>query len=224
MHEVIGHGSGKLSPKLTHGAGFYLKEYFSAMEEARADLMALWNVFDPKLKELGLISSDDVGRVMYDNAARAMLVQLRRIPKGDTIEEDHERDRQLIARYIMDKTGAIAMEDRNGKTYVYVKDYKKMREGVGMLLAELMRIKAEGDYDAIKALIDKYGVHFDPKLRDQVLERYKKLNLPIYFAGINSDLTAQFDAAGKVTKVEIQYPRDYLKQQLSYSATSAGIR
>ncbi len=220
MHEVIGHGSGKLSPKLTHEAAFYLKEYFSAMEEARADLMALWNVFDPKLKELGLLSSDEVGRAMYDTAARNMLTQLRRIPKGDTIEEDHERDRQLIGRYIMDKTGAIAMEDRNGKTYVFVKDYKKMREGVGMLLAELMRIKAEGDYDAIKALMDKYGVHFDPKLRDQVMERYKKLNIPTYFAGINADLTAQFDGAGNVTKVDINYSRDYMKQQLSYSAMS----
>jgi dipeptidyl-peptidase III len=218
MHEVIGHGSGRLSPKLTHEAAFYLKEYFSAMEEARADLMALWNAFDPKLKELGLVSSDEVGRAMYDGEARQMLVQLRRIPKGDTVEEDHQRDRQLIGRYIMDKTGAIAMEDRNGKTYVSVKDYKKMREGVGMLLAELMRIKAEGDYDAIKALMDKYGVHFDPKLRDQVVERYKKLNMPTYYAGINSDLTAQFDGAGNVTKVDIQYPRDYAKQQLSYSA------
>jgi dipeptidyl-peptidase-3 len=218
MHEVIGHGSGKLSPKLTHEAAYYLKEYFSAMEEARADLMALWNVFDPKLKELGLVSSDEVGRAMYDTEARNMLVQLRRIPKGDTVEEDHLRDRQLIGRYIMDKTGAIAMEDRNGKTYVVVKDYKKMREGVGMLLAELMRIKAEGDYDAIKALMDQYGVHFDPKLRDQVIERYKKLNMPTYYAGINADLTAQFDGAGNVTKVDIQYPRDYAKQQLSYSA------
>jgi dipeptidyl-peptidase III len=218
MHEVIGHGSGALSPKLTHPATFYLKEYFSTLEEARADLMALWNVFDPKLKELGLVSSDDVGRTMYDDAARQMLVQLRRIPKGDTVEEDHQRDRQLIGMYIMSKNGSIAIEDHNGKTYVHVKDYKKMREGVGMLLAELMRIKAEGDYDAIKALIDQYGVHFDPKLRDQVIERYKKLNTPTYFAGINADLSAQFDGAGKVTKVDIQYPRDYVKQQLSYSA------
>jgi dipeptidyl-peptidase III len=221
MHEVIGHGSGKLSPKLAHDAAFYLKEYFSTLEEARADLMALWNVFDPKLKELGLVSSDDVGRTMYDDAARQMLLQLRRIPKGDTIEEDHERDRQLIAKYIMDKTGSIAMETRNGKSYVQVKDYKKMRDGVGMLLAELMRIKAEGDYDAIKALIDQYGVHFDPKLRDQVLERYKKLNIPTYYAGINADLVAQFDAGGNVTKVDIQYPRDIVKQQLGYSAVNS---
>jgi dipeptidyl-peptidase-3 len=155
---------------------------------------------------------------MYNDAARVMLTQLRRIPKGDTIEEDHERDRQLIARYIMDKTGAIVVTSRNGKTYVSVKDYKKMREGVGMLLAELMRIKAEGDYDAVKALMDKYAVHFDPVLRDQIVERYKKLNLPTYFTGINADLTAQTDAAGRVTKVDIGYPRDYVKQQLSYSA------
>jgi dipeptidyl-peptidase III len=218
MHEVIGHGSGKLSPKLTQDAAYYLKEYFSTLEEARADLMALWNVFDPKLTELGLVENNDVGRVMYNSAARVMLTQLRRIPKGETIEEDHERDRQLIARYVMDKTGAIAMEERNGKTYVVVKNYKKMREGVGMLLAELMRIKAEGDYAAIKALIDRYGVHFDPKLRDQVVERYKRLNLPVYWAGINADLRAQFDGGGRVSSVAISYPRDYVAQQLSYSA------
>ncbi|HEY1946071.1 MAG TPA: hypothetical protein VGG97_03640 [Bryobacteraceae bacterium] len=217
MHEVIGHGSGKLSPKLNQEPGFYLKEYYSTLEEGRADLVALWNVFDPKLKELGLVSSDEVGRALYDAAARVMLTQLSRIPKGDSIEEDHQRDRQLIARYIMAKTGAITLETRDGKAYVTVTDYKKMREGVGMLLAELMRIKAEGDYAAIKALIDQYGVHFDPALRDQVVERYQKLNLPTYWTGINADLKAQFDGAGKVTKVEISYPRDYTKQQLDYS-------
>ena len=218
MHEVIGHGSGKLNPKLTHDAAFYLKEYFSTLEEARADLMAMWNIFDPKLKELGLVSSDDVGRAMYNDQARVMLAQLRRIPQGDTIEEDHQRDRQTIVNYIMDKTGSIALEHRNGKSYVVVKDYKKMREGVGMLLAELMRIKAEGDYNAIRALVDKYGVHFDPKLRDEVVQRYKALNVPTYWAGINADLTPQFDGAGKITKVDISYPRDYIRQQLSYSA------
>src|SRR5207248_7964280 len=104
MHEVIGHGSGKLSPRLTSGAESSLKEYFSTLEEGRADLMALWNVWDPKLKELGLISNqDEVAKAMYDSAATVALTQLRRIPRGDTIEEDHQRDRQLIARYIQDK-------------------------------------------------------------------------------------------------------------------------
>ena len=123
--------------------------------------------------------------------ALVMLTQLRRIPHGDTIEEDHARNRALIANYIMDKTGAIRMFDRDGKTYVEVTDYKKMHEGVGELLAEIMRIKAEGDYNAIKALVDKYGVHFDPKVRDQVVARYKALDLPTDWAGINPLLTAK---------------------------------
>jgi dipeptidyl-peptidase-3 len=216
LHEVIGHGSGKLDPKLTHEPSYYLKEYFSTLEEGRADLMALWNVFDPKLRELGLISSPDVGKAMYNAAARAALTQLRRNPKGDTIEEDHQRDRQLIVRYIMDKTGAIEQVERGGKTYIAVRDYEKMHKGVGMLLAELMRIKAEGDYNAIKALVDRYGVHFDPKLRDQVVSRYAKLNIPTYWAGINPQLAL---SAGKVT---MSYPRDYMRQQLGYAAENGG--
>jgi len=221
LHEIIGHGSGKLNPKLQGGSESYLKEYFSTLEEARADLMALWNVSDPRLQELGLVSSPDVMKAMYYGAVRTVLTQLIRIPQGDTIEEDHQRNRQLIVNYIMDKTGAIQQVERNGKTYLQLKDFPRMKEGVGMLLSELMRIKAEGDYAAIKALVDKYGVHFDPKLRDQVVARYAGLNVPTYWCGINAELTARFDAAGKVTAVTIGYPRDYVKQQLGYAALYA---
>lgn len=218
LHEIIGHGSGKLNPKLTHDAAFYLKEYYSTLEEARADLMALWNIWDPKLRELGLISSPDVAKAMYYNAARAPLTQLRRIPKGDTIEEDHQRDRQLIVNYVIDKTKAIERVERDGKTYMTVRDFGKMRQGVGMLLTELMRIKAEGDYNAIKALIDQYGVHFDPALRDQVVARYKALDLPTYWAGVNPELHAVSGSGGLIRAVTISYPRDPVRQYLRYAA------
>ena len=120
--------------------------------------------------------------------------------------------------YIRDKTSAIVEESRGGKTYLAIVDFEKMRQGVGQLLAELMRIKAEGDYDAIKALIDKYGVHFDPTLRDQVLERYRKLNLPTYFAGVNAHLTASFGTNGDVENVGINYWDDPVAQYLDYGA------
>ena len=219
LHEIIGHGSGKVDPKLTHEPAFYLKEYFSTLEEARADLMALWSVWDPKALQIGLLPNLDVAKVMYYDAVRVAITQLRRIPQGNTIEEDHERDRQLIVNYIKDKVpGSIVEVKRNGKTYLEIRDFAKMRQGVGMLLSELMRIKAEGDYNAIKALIDRYAVHFDPALRDEVIERYKKLDLPTYWAGINPELIASFDGAGKIAKVEISYPRDFVQQQLAYSA------
>jgi dipeptidyl-peptidase-3 len=218
LHEIIGHGSGKLSAKLKGGAEPHLKEYFSTLEEARADLMALWNISDPRLQQLGLVSSPEVAKAMYYNAVRTVLTQLFRNPTGDTLEEDHQRNRQLIVNYIMDKTHAIEKIERGGKTYFALKDPARFKEGVGMLLSELMRIKAEGDYPAIKKLIDQYGVHFDPKLRDQVVARYSKLDIPSYWAGINADLAAKLDAAGKVTAVSISYPRDYVKQQLGYSA------
>jgi dipeptidyl-peptidase III len=215
LHEVIGHGSGKTGPKVTGDPGVPLKQYYSTLEEARADLMALWNIWDPKLKELGVVSNqEEVAKAMYDGAARNPLVQLASIRKGDTIEEDHARGRSMIALYVMDKVpGSIEWTKRNGKTYIHVLDYQKMKKGVGMLLSELMRIKGEGDYDAIKALVDTYGVHFDTKVRDEVVARYDKLNLPTYLHGINTDLHRS--KSGVVTMTP---PGDFTKQRLGYAA------
>jgi dipeptidyl-peptidase III len=180
--------------------------------------MALWNITDPKLRELGLVSSPEVAKAMYYMRVRVALTQLQNNPKGDTLEEDHQRNRQLIVNYIMDKTGAIQKIERNGKTYLLLKDFDKMHQGVGMLLAELMRIKAEGDYPAIKALMDRYGVHFDPALRDQVLARYRKLDIPTYWEAVHAELAPQLDPAGNVKSVAISYPRDYVRQQLGFAA------
>ena len=169
------------------------------------------------MKELGLLTNqEEVARAMYDSSAQVALTQLRSIPKGDTIEEDHARDRQLIVNYIIDKTGGIERSNRGGKATIRVTDYNKMRQGVGMLLSELMRIKAEGDYAAIKALVDKYGVHFDPAVRDQVIARYKSLNLPTYWAGVNPVITADVDKAGNATNVQLSYLRNPVQQYLDY--------
>ena len=216
MHEVLGHGSGKMNPKLTEEPAVYLKEYYSTLEEARADLVALWNFFDPKLMEMGAIPNPDVAKAAYDSEARSALVELHEFPTGDTIEEDHRRGTQLIVNFIRDKTGAIQPVERDSKVYLVVKDYDQMRKGVGMLLAELMRIKAEGDYEAAKALITQYGIHFDTGWRDQVVARYKGLDLPTFWCGINPDLVP--GESGKPTDIKIVYPRDIVKQQLRYVA------
>jgi dipeptidyl-peptidase-3 len=177
--------------------------------------MALWNFWDPKLIDMGVMPNDDVARTAYDGEARAAIVQLHEVPTGDTIEEDHRRGTQLIVNYVRDKTGAIQPVERDGKVYLVVTDYAKMRQGVGMLLAELMRIKAEGDYDAAKELITKYSIHFNTAWRDQIVTRYRTLDIPNYWVGINPELELRHGA------VQISYPRDIVKQQLRYT-TIAG--
>ena len=214
MHEVLGHGSGKMDPKLTEEPAVYLKEYYSTLEEARADLVALWDFFDPKLIETGAMPNQEVAKAAYDAEARAALVQLHEFPTGDTIEEDHRRGTQLIVNFIREKTGAIQPVQRDGKVYLVVKDYAAMRKGVGMLLAELMRIKAEGDYNAARELISTYGIHFNTGWRDQVVKRYKNLNLPTFWCGINPDLVP--GDSGSPTDIKIEYPRDMVRQQLRY--------
>jgi dipeptidyl-peptidase-3 len=216
MHEVLGHGSGKMNPKLTEEPAVYIKEYYSTLEEARADLVALWDFFDPKLIEIGAIPNLEVAKAAYDLEARSAIIELHEVPTGDSIEEDHRRGTQLIVNYVREKTGAIQPVEREGKVYLVVKDYDQMRKGIGMLLAELMRIKAEGDYDAAKALITQYGIHFNTAWRDQVVERYQKLDLPTFWSGVNPDLVPQFGAGGRIDDVEIVYPRDIVKQQLRY--------
>ncbi len=214
LHEIIGHGSGKVV--VPNDPPTYLREYYSTLEEARADLVAYWNIYDPKLAELGVPDVPEVGRELYRQVARAGLVSLKNYPTGDTAAEDHDRARLLVANYLIE-AGAFERTQQNGHWYITVKDYDKAHEAVGKLLAEIMRVKATGDYAGGKALIDKYGTHFDPAVRDDVVARYKKLQLPIYSSGIYADLTPVKDKAGKVTDVAISYPRDFLAQQLAWA-------
>jgi dipeptidyl-peptidase-3 len=227
MHEVIGHASGKVEERLKGNPQAALKEQFSALEEARADLVALYFLPDSKLVELGLVKKEDrdeIVRAEYEAYTRNALVQLRRVRRGTQIEEDHMRNRQMIVRWLMANTKAIDTRTRDGKTYYVMTDPAAFREGVGRLLAEVQRIKAEGDYPAARRLFETYGVHFDPKLRDEVLARVDALNLPSLTGFVMPKLEAVKNAAGEITDVAISYPMDLTRQMLEYSAATRDTR
>jgi len=218
MHEVIGHASGKQAEGKGNPQAL-IKEEFSALEEGRADLVGLYFIADPKLVELGIIPAADhesVVRAEYEAYTRNAIVQLRRIREGSQIEEDHMRNRQMVVRWLMANTKAIEERTRDGQTYLVMVDAKLFRDGVGKLLAEVQRIKSEGDYAAAKKLFATYGVHFDPKLRDQVVARVGKLNLPSYTGFVMPKLTPVL-ANGQITDVTISYPQDLTQQMLEYS-------
>jgi dipeptidyl-peptidase-3 len=227
MHEVIGHGSGKVDERLKGNPQAALKEQFSTIEEARADLVALYFLPDPKLVELGLVAEDDhdeIVRAEYEAYTRNAMVQLRRVRQGTQIEEDHMRNRQMIVRWLMANTSAIAVRIRDGKTYFVLEDAGAFREGIGRLLAEVQRIKGEGDYAAARDLVETYGVHFDPALRDEVVARVDRLQLPSYTAFVMPRLAAIRDEAGGIVDVEISYPLDLTAQMLEYSAATRHLR
>jgi dipeptidyl-peptidase-3 len=227
MHEVIGHASGRVEERLQGNPQGALKEQFSALEESRADLVALYFLPDPKLVELGLIAQadhDEVVRAEYEAYARNALVQLRRVREGTTIEEDHMRNRQMIVHWLMANTKAIETRTRDGKTYYVMIDPAAFRAGVGRLLAEVQRIKGEGDYPGAKQLFETYGVHFEPKLRDEVVARVTSLDLPSYSGFVMPKLEAVKNAAGEITDVTISYPQDFTTQMLEFSAATRALR
>ncbi|MBI2833875.1 MAG: peptidase M49 [Acidobacteria bacterium] len=220
MHEVIGHASGKVTERVGANPATVLKEQYSALEEARADLVALYFVPNPKLAELGIVPADkqaEIARAEYEGYTRNGLVQLRRVRTGTQIEEDHMRNRQMIVRWLMENTKAIETRQRDGKTYYTMVDANAFTEGIGRLLAEVQRIKSEGDYPAAKALFETYGIHFDPKLRDEVVARVDKLNLASYTGFVQPRLEPVTGADGKITDVMISYPLDLTRQMLEFS-------
>lgn len=220
LHEVIGHGSGRVAERLTGTPQTHLKEQYSSVEEARADLVALYFIADPKLAELGLLEAADQAEIVaaeYEGYTRTALVQLRRVRDGAQLEEDHMRNRQMIVHWLMANSSAIERRVRGGKTYFVMVDAAAFREGVGRLLADVQRIKAEGDYAAAKALFEMYGVHFDPALRDEVVARVERLNMPSYTGFVQPKLTPVHAADGSIADVEISYPLDLSAQMLEYS-------
>ena len=225
IHEVIGHGSGRMADGVA-SPHLLLKEQYSAIEESRADLIALYFVADPKLAELGIVRAEDheeIVQTAFEYYARNALVQLRRIREGTTIEEDHMRNRQMIVAWLVAHTKAIDVRRRDGKTYYVMTDAVAFREGVGHLLAEVQRIKSEGDYAAARALFDRYGIHIDPSLRDEVVARVDALHLPSYTAIVMPRLTPTYRGA-EIVDVEISYPCDLETQMLEFSRLRNELR
>ncbi len=217
LHECLGHGSGKLLPGVDPDA---LKAYGSTIEEARADLFGLYYVADPKLVELGLTPSADAYKAQYYTyLMNGLMTQLVRIEPGNNVEEAHMRNRQLIARWVYEKGAAekvVELVKKDGKTYVVINDYEKVRDLFGRLLAEIQRIKSTGDYAGAHDLVEAYAVKVDSALHAEVLERYKKLNLAPYKGFVNPKYEAVTDANGTITDVTVTYDEGYAEQMLRY--------
>ncbi|MCB9241820.1 MAG: dihydrofolate reductase [Flavobacteriales bacterium] len=220
MHEVIGHASGKINP----GVGTpkeTLKNYGNTLEEARADLVALYYIYDQKLIDLGLMESLDVGKAEYDGyIMNGMMLQLRRLEEGENIEEDHMRNRQLVAAWCYERGKANNVIERktvDGKTYFVVNDYAKLRVLFGDLLREIQRIKSEGDYKAAEALVETYGVKADQDLLKEVKKRYEKFDLAPYSGFLQPTLTAVLDAEGKFKDLSVSYDATFAEQMMRFS-------
>ena len=220
IHEVLGHGSGRMADHINVTPQDLLKEQYSALEETRADLVALHYVADPYLAQIGLVAADEQQTIVqteYEAYARNALVQLRRVREGAQLEEDHMRNRQTIVHWLLANTTAIDVRRRDAKTYFVVTDTEAFRRGVSRLLAEVQRIKSEGDYPAAKELFETYGIHFDPGLRDEVVARVDHLKLSSYTGFVMPRLEAVTTGSGEITDVTISYPCDFTAQMLEYS-------
>lgn len=218
LHECLGHASGRLLPGTDPDA---LKEHGSALEEARADLFALYYLADPKLQEIGVLSNPEAYKAeYYKYMLNGLMTQLYRIEPGKDVEEAHMRNRQLVAAYVLDKGkkgNAVQLVKKGGKTFVKINDYPRMRQIIGELLAEIQRIKSEGDYKAGDTLIRKYAVKVNPKLHAEVIERYSHLDIPPYRGFVNPVYTPKYDSDGHIVDVEISYTESYPEQQLRLS-------
>ena len=225
LHECLGHGSGRLLPGVDPDA---LKEHGSTLEETRADLFALYYLADPKLMELGLLDNPDAYKAeYYKYILNGLMTQLMRIEPGKDIEEAHMRNRQLIAAWAYEhgkKDKVIEMVKRGGKTYIKINDYRKLRDLFGQLLAEIQRVRSEGDYAAGNALVQKYAVKVNPKLHREVLDRFAKLDIAPYKGFVNPVYRATYDKNGIITDVTIDYSEDYIPQMLRLSRDYSGLK